>query len=99
VHAVGIFDKNVGRLHVQGLSEGLHNRQSGLTAIAKDAHDLAGFNHYANLLSAVSHAVRPSHVSPFIDMTRPRRLVVRGLCHVSSNSPINVQTIPHGWRR
>jgi hypothetical protein len=73
VHARGIFHKSVGRLHIQALSKRLCNRQSGLTSIAKDAHDLAGFSHYVNLPSAVSHASnRPT--SPHIDKTRPGRL-------------------------
>jgi hypothetical protein len=49
VHAIGIFDKSVWRLHVHGLSECLRYRQFGLASIAKDAHDPAGFNRYANL--------------------------------------------------
>jgi hypothetical protein len=83
VQAGGIF-KSIGRLHVQGPPEGLCDRQSGMTSIAKDAHDLAGFNHDVNLLSAVSHAVRPTNISLYIDMTRPGRLVARGQAKIVS---------------
>ena len=49
VHPISIFDKSIGRVHVQSLSEGFCNRQSGLTSIAKDADDLAELDHYPNL--------------------------------------------------
>jgi hypothetical protein len=46
VHATGILDKSIWRLHVQSLSERFCYRQFSLASIAKDAHDPAGFNHY-----------------------------------------------------
>jgi transcriptional regulator with XRE-family HTH domain len=106
VHAGGIFHKSVGRLHVQVLSERLGHCQSGLTAIAKDTHDLAGFSHYVHLPFAVSHASNRPTSPPFRQATtrqtcrsaslpaiRPLRKLHHEVSAASRPSPEHVLTV------